>query len=199
MDIQDGTTSETDDPFGDWLNERLRAGFTTFDDLVVDVEDRSDDFGLDPADAVARVRAAWAALLAVQASWTRQSDSDRLDAAFAELEATGIVARMNFTCCGTCGHSEIHDEVPAGGAADGYVFFHAQDSDGLYDGLVHLAYGPFGEFADDASYSEAAVLVGSRVVRCLRSHGFRCEWNGLVTARIRVFVPDWRRRLPVGE
>ncbi len=72
---------------------------------------------------------------------------DRLDAAFAELERSGIVSRANFTCCSKCGENEIGDAMAEaaeqGIAVRGYTFFHQQDIDRAVagDGVL-LKYGP---------------------------------------------------------
>jgi len=39
--------------------------------------------------------------LAAQQTWPAVTDCDLLDRAFGEMERAGIVARHNFTCCGT--------------------------------------------------------------------------------------------------
>jgi Domain of unknown function (DUF6891) len=39
------------------------------------------------------------------------TDADRVGAAFAALEAGGIVTRTNFTCCQNCGYTEIRHET----------------------------------------------------------------------------------------
>ena len=50
---------------------------------------------------------------AAQATWPAETDCDRLDKAFADLEQHGIVARQNFSDCGTCGVAEIPAEIDA--------------------------------------------------------------------------------------
>ena len=37
----------------------------------------------------------------------------RVDEALAALEAEGVISRQNFSCCGSCGSSEIWDEIAA--------------------------------------------------------------------------------------
>jgi hypothetical protein len=44
-----------------------------------------------------------------------------------ELEEEGIVAREHFTCCGSCGASQIHDEADSNHF--GYVFYHVQETE----------------------------------------------------------------------
>ena len=46
-----------------------------------------------------------------QAFWPDTTDCERLDAAFAELDQAGIVARQNAECCGTCAGHVVWQEV----------------------------------------------------------------------------------------
>jgi hypothetical protein len=46
-------------------------------------------------------REAVEAHLAAQAQWPAITDCDLVDRAFDELERAGVVARQDFTCCGT--------------------------------------------------------------------------------------------------
>jgi len=70
--------------------------------------------------------------LAEQQKWREPGDYDRMAAAFARIQQQGVPARMNFTCCQTCGIDEIDDErTPLRRAAAGeypwrewgYTFF----------------------------------------------------------------------------
>jgi hypothetical protein len=125
-----------------------------------------------------------------EARWPTVTDNDRVDRAFAELDASGVVARQNFADCQTCGNAEIHDELQSARAAGrnvrGYVYYHQQDTDRAVDGggLV-LAYG-----AADGAH---ALEIAREVVRVLERHGLRTEWNGKVERRIGVTI-DWKRR-----
>ena len=124
--------------------------------------------------------------------WTEATDCDRLDDAFAALEASGVIARQNFTCCGTCGSTEIWDEIgsaeAAGLPAHGYAFFHMQDTESAAEGYgLYLNYGACTE-------GEAAALaIGHEIVEQLEAHGLRTEWNGDWGTRIHVAL-DWKKR-----
>ena len=127
-----------------------------------------------------------------QESWPATTDCDRLDAALAALEQSGIVARQNFSCCGTCGSSQIWDEVDAfeqgGRRAYGYVFYHMQDTESAVDGGgLFLNYGACEEG------EEPAIATGRAVVAELERHGLRTDWDGTLEKRIGVAV-DWKRR-----
>jgi hypothetical protein len=126
-----------------------------------------------------------------EASWPAVTDADRLTEAFALLEARGVLARMDFTCCSSCGHYEVADEVTPGTSPDGYAFFHQQDTEAMLTGRgVHLAYGSF-KGDDDAS----AAAVARTLVEVLETAGLEPEWDG--SANSRVLVPlHWRKRLP---
>ncbi len=108
-----------------------------------DVPDLSRD------DVRAILHRVWAERLDIQGTWADEGDYVRLAAAFADLETIGVVARMNFTCCQTCGHAEIDDERQE--SSIGYTFFHQQDSERLVPGEpseLFLAFGAFGPVPD---------------------------------------------------
>ncbi|MFF5387233.1 DUF6891 domain-containing protein [Streptomyces sp. NPDC013012] len=130
----------------------------------------------------------WLERVAEQAAWRGETDPERLTRAFAALEESGITARENFTCCRTCGRSEIGD---AGGPdARGFVYFHTQctDSAAAGHGLM-LLYGSF-----DGS-SETTAAVGHEVVAALAAVGLPTEWDGDPGRAVTVTPLDWRRRL----
>ncbi|WP_367133633.1 hypothetical protein [Saccharothrix sp. HUAS TT1] len=172
----------------------VHGGFTALDDAVEAVTDYFEDEGrVTPEAARAVVERVWRERVAEQDGWPASTDVDRLLAVFDALGDDGIVARADFTCCQTCGHAEIGDEVE--GAARGYVFFHRQDTEGAVDGGgVYLAFGSFGEAADAAA---ADVAVARDVVTALTATGLPVEWDGSVRTRIRVGPMAWQKRLPV--
>jgi hypothetical protein len=124
--------------------------------------------------------------------WPTITDCDRLDEAFAALERGGIIARQNFSCCGTCGSSEIWDEIKAleegGGKAYGYAFYHVQDTERAVEGDgVYLNYGACEEG------EEPAIATARAIVAELERHGLTTNWNGTWEKRIAVEL-DWKRR-----
>ncbi|WP_370236168.1 hypothetical protein [Brevundimonas sp.] len=131
---------------------------------------------------------------AARAHWPDVTDCDRLDAAFAALEASGVIARQNFSCCGTCGASEIWDEMKQarsnGRPVRGYAFYHAQDTESAAGGRgLYLNYGSCDEGA------EAAVAIGHEIVAALAAKGLSPDWNGALDKRIGLPL-DWKRRGP---
>lgn len=130
-----------------------------------------------------------------QASWPALTDYDRLKAAFDTLEDEGIVARENFTCCGTCGAAEIGAEIEDFEAqtsrpAKGYVFFHQQDTDSAVEG--HGLYFNYGT-ADADWTEEKSLAIGQRLFDALKSVGLTPDWDGSLDHRVSVSL-NWQRR-----
>lgn len=203
--------------------EVIRSGFLDRDDLAGWVAGGHDLAEDDPR-ALRAAAQAWDERLAEQAGWVGESDYDRLAAAFADLEESGVVARMNFTCCNTCGTTEIDDErTPDPDAAEGaypfrewaYTFFHSQDAERLADGpadlfLTYSSFRPAADVAPDLMARARAgdqdareqvvrhtdATVGRIVVDALTAHGLTPDWSGDPTRRIAVPITDWRKPLP---
>ncbi|MER5642228.1 hypothetical protein ABT095_35465 [Kitasatospora sp. NPDC002227] len=130
----------------------------------------------------------WLERVAEQTEWQGETDPERLTRAFTALQEAGITAREHFTCCRSCGQSEIGAE--GGPNARGFVYFHTQctDSAAAGHGLM-LLYGGF-----DGS-SEATAAVGHEVVAALEAVGLPVEWDRDPGRAITIAPLDWRRRL----
>jgi hypothetical protein len=191
-------SAEDFDDLHDFIKVQVAAGFVPIDEIV---DEAVEVFSEATADATALRGAALAvaerslaAHIAQQASWHGPTDCDRLDAAFAALDRVGIVARQHFSCCGTCGAHEIHDEMnqaeKAGTPSRGYTFFHAQDTEHAVGGeSLYLSYG-----AAQKDQS-ASVAIGHEVVATLGRHGLSPSWNGKHAHRIALPL-TWQRRRP---
>ena len=189
-------SAEDFDDLHDFIRMQVAAGYAPADEII---EDAIDVFTDTTADLRALRNAARAitdqaitAHVAEQVGWPSVTDCDRLDAAFAELEGIGIVARQHFSCCGTCGAHEIHDEIDqaekAGRPARGFTFFHVQDTEQAIAGeSLYLSYGSVQ--ADRAD----AIAIGHEVVDVLGRHGLSPAWNGKHAHRIRLPL-SWQRR-----
>jgi hypothetical protein len=182
-------------PLRDYIRNEVAAGFADEDVILTSAADYLGD-DIDPAlvhrEAPRLLREALGEHAAAEAGWPRITDCDRLDAAFAALEAEGVIARQNFSCCNTCGQAEIWEEVQAaedaGLPARGYAFYHIQDTERAVEGEgVYLGYGACEE-------GEAAALEIARdIVAELESHGLRTEWDGSWNQKIAVAL-DWKKR-----
>lgn len=130
----------------------------------------------------------WLERVAEQAEWHGETDPERLARAFASLLEAGITAREHFTCCRTCGDSEIGGESEPG--ARGFVYFHTQCTDSAATGHgLTLLYGGF-----DGS-SETTAAIGDEVAAALKAVGLAVEWDRDPGRAITVAPLDWRRRL----
>ncbi|WP_458247150.1 DUF6891 domain-containing protein [Streptomyces sp. MAI_2237] len=130
----------------------------------------------------------WLERVAEQAKWQGETDPERLTRAFTALQAAGITARENFTCCRNCGQSEIGGE--GGPDARGFVYFHTQCTASAAAGHgLTLLYGGF-----DGS-SETTGAIGHEVVAALEAVGLHAEWDHDPGRAITVTPLDWRRRL----
>lgn len=181
-----------------FIARRVAEGFDSEEDIVEDaLEFFEHDF---PGDNLTELAAritdeAIKKHLDNEKTWINSTDCDKLDRAFEQLENEGIVSRQNFTCCQTCGHSEIWEEIEQARqerAVSGYVFYHQQDTErACEEGVLYLAYGATGpEEVND----EATIKVARRATEVFQNSGFKVDWNGSLDKRICLLDFDWRRR-----
>ena len=200
--ISEPGRTEIEDEIWDWVvrGEDDAAEFVDFLD-----EDEARHGATDEELAAAYERAVTARREQQRAWGAVESNLTR---AFKELNDLGVLARENFSCCGTCASAEIHDERDESRHWHGYLWFHQQDTESLLasaDGEVYLGYGvyPPADF-DEAAYealSEAERRAGyqadlERVLDeiafpVLRQHGMRVEWNRKQSRRIRITGAQW--------
>lgn len=199
----DETEAPNEEEIRSYVARRVAEGFDSEEDILEDaLECFEDEFG-ESKELTSLVNQLvgelMASHLADERTWSSETDCDRLDKAFNEMEANGIVARQNFTCCQTCGHAEIWEEVdqvrqdmeqaeqPV--APSGYVFYHMQDTEmAVEDGTLYLAFGAT-ENADDA-----AIRVAQQISEILRKNGLKVNWNGSLDKRICLTDFNWQRR-----
>ncbi|MGC3955503.1 MAG: hypothetical protein QM804_14850 [Propionicimonas sp.] len=201
--------------------QAVLPGFLTWDDAVTRVRDMFELDEMDPRPEVI-VDRVWTQRKAEESSWRETSDYDRLRSAFEALQADGVVARMNFTCCNTCGTDEIDAERTPLEGAEGYpfreseyTFFHQQDADGLADSpttlyLTYSAWRPNPDLdpalleaaraGDEAARSQVIAgtdrRAGERVAAALRQQGLTVSWDGNPQTRLAIEIADWRKPLP---
>ncbi|MFE3151465.1 DUF6891 domain-containing protein [Streptomyces sp. NPDC059218] len=169
----------------------LRCGYGTVQELSREAEDHLVKDGVSPvtgAQARQLVERLWLERVEEQRQWPEVTDADRLTRAFARLDRGGITAREHFTCCRSCGMSEIWGDGQED--ARGFVFFHTQCTESAASGHgLSLYYGGFdGEPHDTA-------LVGREVVEALGDAGLTVEWDGSPDKAIELTGLDWRKRL----
>ncbi|MFF3557846.1 DUF6891 domain-containing protein [Streptomyces tsukubensis] len=138
--------------------------------------------------AEALVDRMWMERVAEQTAWQGETGPERLTRVFTVLREAGIIARENFTCCHSCGQSEIGEE--GGTDARGFVYFHSQSTDAAASGHgLMLHYGGF----DNSPETTAAI--GQEVVAALEAAGLQTRWDRDPGQAITVTPLEWRRRL----
>lgn len=98
---------------------------------------------------------------------TATTDRDRVSAAFKAIRKQGYVARMNFSCCSSCGYYELSQIVKKRGGA-GFVFWSRQ---------VEQRAWRDGKLVDTLNLSWAGDA--SKLVTALREAGLDVEHGGL--------------------
>jgi hypothetical protein len=133
-------------------------------------------------------------------SWHRVTDCDRLDAAFEELNARGVMARHNWWCCRNCGRSAMPDEFQRldgeweGRPIIGYAFYHNQDTERAVEGGgIYLGYGSCESADTEAAYEARSVEVARMAVDALERHGLKVTWDGTYDTCPRIDLL-WQRR-----
>jgi len=149
---------------------------------------------LDEAEVVAAVDAAFASLARDKASWPAVTDCDRLDQAFAALNALGIIALQNAGYTQSDGYDDVrqsYDERADRDTVIGYCFYHGQDLERAVQGEgLYLAFGPM-----DAKKEETeGPRIGAVIVEELTRAGFAVKWSGTFGQRICIPAIDWKRR-----
>jgi hypothetical protein len=200
--IAEPARTELEDEIWTWI-VRGEDDAEEFVDYLDDDEERH---GLTDEELAAAYEKALDARRAQQREWGPVQSN--LTLAFAELNQLGVLARENFSCCGTCAAGEIHGERDDSRHWRGYLWYHQQDTEALVSspgGSVYLGYGAYPpEDFDEAAYdalSEAERraayqadlehLLDGTVFPVLHRHGMRVEWNREQSTRILVTGARW--------
>jgi hypothetical protein len=194
--MTDDELAEAIEEVSGYIRRDVAGGFAELDAIVPNaLEVVGDEYPADELRPHAErvLREAVAAQARAERSWPAVTDCDRFDAAFADLEAAGIVCRHNFSCCGTCAAGEIWDEIEAerniGREIVGCAHYNCQDTESAVEGYgVYLSYGSV------LKGERPAVDVGHQIARAMRARGLRVTWDGSLSKRIHVAL-DWKRRL----
>jgi hypothetical protein len=128
---------------------------------------------------------------AKQATWTKPTDCDKLDAAFRALNRRGIVARQHYSCCACCGIAEIAQEMGdaenRGKKVIGYAFYHQQSTDYvLASGRLSIYYWSWSMAPEDVP-----LQVGRTIAEVLAGAGLKPKLVG--NSEVVVTV-KWRKR-----
>jgi len=167
-----------------------------------------DDLSWEPEEGT--LHRAWDELVAARRaqirSWPEEIRVTPLTRAFTELADIGVVAREDFSCCGTCASYEIGGERDDSRTWRGYITFHHQDAERIPD--IRETYVGYGVFADayypkdewdalgktgqeDTYLRLVTDLMRNEVFPVLERHGIEVEWDGKHKKRILLKNVDW--------
>ena len=124
-------------------------------------------------------------------SWPEETDCDRLDSLFEQLNNNGIIALQNAGYTMSDGLDDVGEILQEIGRENvrGYCFYHGQDMErAVNGGGLFMA---FGDLDDDP---EQRAKIGCVVKECLESNGFETDWSGDSESRININNIDWKRR-----
>lgn len=135
----------------------------------------------------------FAAQREAEKTWPAVTDCDKLAAAFAALEAAGVIALHNAGTTQSDGLDDVnelyHDLGAEDSGVEGYCFYHLQDLERAIDGHgLMLAFG-----AIDGNRTKG-VEIGQRICAAVANAGFRTTWDGTVDQRINIDNIVWQRR-----
>ena len=182
--------SYTDEYILDAIRNHVWSGFYSADDVHQLIDDLLED-DADEAMLRAAVEPEFTRKVAAEGSWPPITDCDRLDQAFAALDARGVIALQNAGYTMSDGITEVSEALHQRGkeGVQGYCFYHGQDLERAVEGEgVMLA---FGSLDDDPANKLA---VGRLVQETMVGGGFAVEWSGDPEQRINLPNVDWKRR-----
>ena len=186
------------------IRYRLVQGLDSRDEIFASmVDNRADELGDDP-DVLVALRAAieeaFAAKKKATESWPTVTDNDRLLAAFATLDAEGILALES---PGDTQDEAIRRAVAFAAArraldkpVHGYCFFTWNDMARAIEGeMLVLAYGTFEDGSPEPVTSPTPEQkVGAAVLRACLDAGLNAEWTGADEDFIELLHFTWQRR-----
>ena len=126
-----------------------------------------------------------------EAGWPAVTDCDRLDAAFADLDNSGIISLQNAGYTMSDGLGDIWEAFSrsGNGMPNGYCFYHEQDLERAVNGEgLTLAFGDM----EDTPAGKAEVA--RMILSTLRDHGINADWDGDPDRRIDIPCITWHRR-----
>jgi hypothetical protein len=164
------------------------SGFYTKDDIedmLIDVleKDTDEPVILDAVDAEFEKKRSQ------EQSWPRETDCDRLDSVFEQLNVGGIVALQNAGHTMSDGETDIAEALSRSDRSlyRGYCFYHGQDLERVMDGqALFIAFGNLGD--------ESCSDIARHICKVFQDAGFDAVWNGDPQTRIAIPSLHWQRR-----
>lgn len=126
---------------------------------------------------------------AAERTFPATTDCDRVEAAFARLEAAGVLAGEDVGYTQSDLRDDMWERVDQAASARGWVAFHRQDVERVVDSGV--LYVSFAGVSDD---DEGFRAIGAEVAAVLAEAGLTVDWNGDPNRRIELVGVRWQKR-----
>lgn len=117
------------------------------------------------------------------------ANKQKLNEAFKLLRKNKILARQNFSCCGSCGSYELATKIEemhdANKSVLGYVFYNRQSNEALVgdhwklaDGRLYISYADSSTSKYPNKITKTSEEIGQMLVVALTQVGLVFEWDG---------------------
>jgi len=186
--------SETEEKYAkERIYNFVWSGFYMADDIIRIIFEDTCGREVDRSWIAAAVQSEMTRKSAAEVDWPTQTDCDRLDVAFDQLNKNGILALQNAGYTQSDGLSDIRElDHQMGGPKSGvigYCFYHGQDVEHALKGRGIML--TFGDITGD---NEKGVAVGRRICETLTAAGLSVAWNEWIESRIEIPKIEWQRR-----
>ena len=178
--------------YRDTIRTRIWSGFDNEDVVTETLNDWLLDDEAAPHVKALRLFAdhEFATKRTAELNWPTETDCDRLDAIFKQLNSEGILALADAGYTTSDSHGDAWDLIgrSSKGRYTGFCYYHGQDVERVVDGLaLWLGF-------DAVEEGEAAKRhIGERV-RAAVATTFKVNWNGDPESRIEITNLKWQRR-----
>lgn len=132
-------------------------------------------------------------------TWPAETDCDRLDKAFKDLDASGIKPFHHIMTNPSSAEMQVLGEMnePENSGYRGCVWYHSQQTQAAVElGTLRLCYAPC-KIAPQTKEEEDQLFgaIGKEIVDALAKHGLTSTWDGNSEEQIPVAL-NWQRRFP---
>ena len=182
--------NETTKSIFDQIKTYVWSGFYEADEVDQMIDELIEE-GADESFLRSAVTSEFEKKALTETTWPAETDCDRLDRAFEQLNANGIIALQNSGFTMSDGYEDVEDHLRKRKRDDirGYCYYHEQDLDSaMTESTFMIAFGSLNE-------NRATILeIGREVENVLVSHGFNIDWDDDCKTRIRIVNIDWKRK-----
>jgi hypothetical protein len=100
----------------------------------------------------------------------------KLDQLFQDLKNDGILAFGNYSCCSSCGHTDMFGKIDEMTDFNYYIFYQKQDMSDIITGSTGI-YIKFGAKAEDADDVDSYNILNTILEKKCPQYGLEIEWD----------------------